>query len=125
MTTRRRKIIEIHRKPEESRDSTHAINPNGRYWMLGPCSIVSVEVVQARGEAVTVGRVREALGKDFGDALNLVLGRERTQAVEEVSPGYLWRMLTLKTFDLTAVVTRGEDGRKGLVSMTVPQSSWW
>jgi len=94
--------------------------------MLGPCNIVSVEeVAQARGEGVTVGRVREALEKDFGDVLDLVLGRGRTRAVEEVSPEHLWRMLTLKTFDLTAVATRGEDGQKGLVSVTVPQSSRW
>lgn len=83
-------------------------------------------VAQAQDEAVTVGRVREALGKGFGDVqLDLGQGRGRSQEVERVSPDYPWRRLTQKTLGLTAVATWGEDCRKGLGFVSDPESSWW
>jgi hypothetical protein len=56
----------------------------------GSCNAASVEEVgQARDEAVTVGRVREALEKVFGGVLGLGQGRGRSRVVEMVSPDCL------------------------------------
>ena len=55
--------------------------------MFGLCNVASVEEgARAQDEAVTVGRVREALENTFGGVLDLGRGRGRSQAVEKVSP---------------------------------------
>ena len=65
-------------------------------------------MVPVQHETVTVGRVHEALEKDFGEALGLDPGRERNLAVEEVLPDCRKRMLTPRNLDLIVVGTPGE-----------------
>lgn len=87
------------------------INPTGCCWTLGLFDIAFVEeAVQGQDEAVTVGRVHEALEKSIGGVLGLGGGRGRIRVVGEVRAGRPKRTLTQKILGSNVAVIRGEDG---------------